>query len=230
MRNVIAFILAAIMSVAIVFVASMLFFPSEDNNASKEDTEPAISLTVSQSDHREALYNFTFTLNDEEYSLPCKYRVFENNGWALRRPTEMIDASSNMTGIYMKKSGRSLEVEIINYSKSPIMCCNGQINTVSASVSDFGKIELRRAVTFDGTSSPDFIRQELGEPNEYDADDEKITLTYKKADYRKVQFVFYKKRTYENTGDLKNDGNIYMPPLESGYFDQVVIIQCRNDG
>ena len=103
MRNVIAFILAAIMSAAIVFIAAMFFFPGEKKEDSEESAAPPVVLTVSQSDCRASLYHFTFSVGEEEYSLPCHYDAFELNGWALKNPTEKIAGDTNLTGVYMKR-------------------------------------------------------------------------------------------------------------------------------
>ena len=60
MKNIIAFVLAAITSAAIVMIAFIMFIPGKDVDASGESDAAPIDLTVSQSDSREALYNFRF--------------------------------------------------------------------------------------------------------------------------------------------------------------------------
>ena len=229
MRNVIAFILAAIMSAAIVFVASLLFFPSDKKGDSKNENEKTIELTVSQTDCRDALYGFSFSLNEEKYSLPCKYSVFERNGWVLRNPTEMIDSCSNMTDVYIKKFHRSLKTEIINYSDDSIMCCKGQIHSVSVRLSDFDTIDIPGAVTCDRRTTPELIMQRLGYPDKFDEDNDKITLTYVKAEYNNVRFVFYKNRSFDLFGDEEQDTDEYSEPFESGYYEHEIVMECRKD-
>ena len=225
MRNVIAFILAAIMSAAIVFIAAMFFFPGEKKEDSEESAAPPVVLTVSQSDCRASLYHFTFSVGEEEYSLPCHYDAFELNGWALKNPTEKIAGDTNLTGVYMKKAQHSLKAEIINYSKDTIMCCKGQIHSVSANVGDFDRIVIPDAITCDRSTTPDFVMKSLGSPDFLDEDDEKITLTYQKAEFKNVKFMFYKKRSFGSSG--KSAGN--SQPFESGYYEHVVVLECRKD-
>ena len=222
MRNVIAFILAAIMSAAIVFIAAMFFFPGEKKEDSEESAAPPVVLTVSQSDCRASLYHFTFSVGEEEYSLPCHYDAFELNGWALKNPTEKISAGTNMTGIYLKKAKTTLNTEIINYSRSPIMCCKGQIHCISANVSDFDRIDISGAITCDRNTTPKLVRFTLGDPDALEEDDNKITLTYTKAKHEEVKFIFYKKRF----GSAKKSVTIGSP-FESGYYEHAVVFECR---
>ena len=229
MKNIIAFVLAAITSAAIVMIAFIMFIPGKDVDASGESDAAPIDLTVSQSDSREALYNFRFALDGEEYSLPCKYSRFEKNGWLLKNPAENIDGLSNLTGVYLKKYDSCLKTEIINYKKDPVMCCNGEIHSVSVSIDDFDEINICGSVAVNKSTTPTMLRQNLGEPDEIDDDDEKISLIYKKAEYKKVVFIFYKKRMSEYNGHTVKESGAYGGQLDSGYYGHVVIFECRTD-
>ena len=125
----------------------------------------------------------------------------------------------------MKKAQHSLKAEIINYSKDTIMCCKGQIHSVSANVGDFDRIVIPGAITCDRSTTPDFVRKSLGSPDFLDEDDEKITLTYQKAEFKNVKFMFYKKRSFGSSG--KSAGNSQL--FESGYYEHVVVFECRKD-
>ena len=229
MRNLIAFVLAAVMSAAIVFVAALLFFPGEEKGDSASNSENATALTVSQSDSRASLYQFMFLLDDEAYSLPCKYSEFEKNGWVLRNPTELIKGCSNMTDVYIKKARHSLKTEIINYSDESIMCCKGQIHSVSAHVGDFQKITVPGSVTLDRTTTPSIVSKRLGEPDFSDENDESVTLTYQKGEYKSVKFVFSKKRALSGMDDPEQETDFVNEPFESGYYELAVIFECRKD-
>ena len=129
MRNLIAFVLAAVMSAAIVFVAALLFFPGEEKGDSASNSENATALTVSQSDSRASLYQFMFLLDDEAYSLPCKYSEFEKNGWVLRNPTELIKGCSNMTLETIARLENALSIDLI---KSALTYVHGYGSPVSS--------------------------------------------------------------------------------------------------
>ena len=221
-KNIIAFVLAAMMSVVIVFVAALLFFPDDNKDDALTRDKAPVSLTVSQSECRAALYNFSFSLGGEDYSLPCQYSLFERNGWLLKNPTEKISAGTNMTGIYLKKAKTTLNTEIINYSRSPIMCCKGQIHCISANVSDFDWIDISGAITCDRNTTPKLVRFTLGDPDALEEDDNKITLTYTKAKHEEVKFIFYKKR-FGSAKKSVTTGS----PFESGYYEHAVVFECR---
>ena len=227
MRNIIAFFLAAFMCAAILVIATLLYSPNKHNGGAGSGDGEAFVLTAFQSDHRDALYRFRFALNEEEYTLPCQYRTFEKNGWVLRNPAEKIAGCSNMTGVYMKKYHRCLETEIINYSGDSIMCSKGQIHSILASVCDFESINIHGALVFDRTTTPDTLRKMLGDPDEHDEDKDKLALTYIKSEYENVGFVFYKTRLSVGSGYADEESDYYAKPLESGYYNQVVVFECR---
>ena len=230
MRNLIAFVLAAVMSAAIVFIAALLFFPGEEKGDSASNSENATALTVSQSDSRASLYQFMFLLDDEAYSLPCKYSEFEKNGWVLRNPTELIKGCSNMTDVYIKKARHSLKTEIINYSSDAIMCCKGEIHSILANLCEFDRVNIHGALVFDRATTPRLVRQTLGYPDEFEENSEKITLRYIKSEHQNISFVFYKTRQSGSRDDDREETDCGTNPLASGYYNQCVVFECRKNG
>lgn len=222
MRNVIAFILSAIMSVVIVFVASLLFLFNDEKNPPDQEEIPSIELTASQSDYRNALYGFRFSLDGEEYSLPCRFDDFEKNGWQLRNPDEPVRARSNLTGVCMINGSRNMGIETVNYNDYAISCKDGQIHCVCIRPDEFNTIELHGAISFDRTVSQEYIKERFGAPDEFQKHGDNIVLTYRHENYETVKFSF-NKMSSDDEQDNDSDN------LRSDYFLETVTIQCRHD-
>ena len=109
------------------------------------------------------------------------------------------------------------------------MCCKGQIHSVSAHVGDFQKITVPGSVTLDRTTTPSLVSKRLGEPDFSDENDESVTLTYQKGEYKSVKFVFSKKRALNGMDDPEQETDFVNEPFESGYYELAVIFECRKD-
>jgi hypothetical protein len=177
MKKILAVTLAAAMSVG------MLCACGNEKKTDKESSESA-----------NAVFDFDFSVNGDEYTIPAPFDDFSEKGWTYRDDaSETVPAHKYLINAYIAKDDMDPSVYIMNDSNKEITVTEGVISCISFDKFDMenNEIKLGDNITL-GKSTIDDVKSEYGEPSSDYTNEEMgfTTLEYQDDVYVKVKFRF----------------------------------------
>lgn len=225
MKKLLVFALAAILSATAFCSCSMNTNTNDGSSSQVSDNSSEQSGDASSSDSdgassdnnssdaaatkADALFNWTFKLEGEEYTLPCDISQFLDNGWNFSKAEdadETLDKNS-YTFTDLKKDDKSISVDVWNPGDDKAAFKDCKVGTVEVKLSGNAKLELSDGFVFDSSATSDSIMERYGNPEDtrgmlIEGDDNKyVSLKYEYAAWQSVDFMLY-------NGDLKNSSSI----------------------
>ena len=160
---------------------------------SREAETESPKKTVEMSDN---LSDFTFTLDNIVYSIPCSVSEFLDNGWKIRESSgnesEEIQ-SDGFKSVCLDKDDMSVSVSVRNTSGNSKRISECQTETINL----FSKNSFVLSGGIVNSSSYDDIISAYGEPTEIKESEFNTTVVYEFGYHQTVNFIF-KKNILEN--------------------------------
>lgn len=163
---------------------------SKDEESKSEESEAEES-KVEVVENENPLLNWKVKIDDVEYTIPCDYKVFKENGWMMSDEDTDLEFDTYEIGCYLEKNEEKLSInywnpytEVKNFSE----CKIGQVMIYA---NDGIKFELPKGLVFsESTTAADVINL-YGEPSYKDEEETYTVLVYEADIYSSVEFMIY---------------------------------------
>ena len=166
--------------------------PQETNAVQKE--EPAASQAApAVVDAKDALEDGTFTLDGVDYTLPCKYSQFTDNGWTLTNVKESATINGNdKQYATMAKGGKKIELLFKNASGDRKLIPDCPIVGLTAYTKQLGDASMLKVGGNQVLSmSTSQLKEAFGIPSFTNKGSSTETYKFEKSDTQYGKFVYY---------------------------------------
>lgn len=181
--------------------------PTETPASSSESSSTSSSNSSTTTGSSADLFSFTIKFDGNEYTIPCDYSEFADNGWKLRDgEDETLKSKTYTLTAYLKKGDTSTLVQLWNPTDSAKKFSECKVGMIKLAVENGESYELPGGFVFDSSVTVDDIKKMYGEPDSSNKGDDYETLRYKEAVYQDVEFVIYsdEKMTKNNYVEFQN--------------------------
>lgn len=204
--NLMKFLKRLTIVIAVVFSLAMLSACDSSEAGKKNNSSEA------ESEENNAVFDFKFTVNGEEYTIPAPFEDFAAKGWEYSyEADEKVPAHKYLIGGSIKKDEMTPSVYFMNDSDDDITVTKADISMIGFDMFDMKNNEIKYGDNIVmGKTTIDELKAAFGEPeSEYNNEELGFTaIEYKKDVYIKVEFTFNESGVLDDL-KLTNQPDLY---------------------
>lgn len=181
---------------------------SSADDSSAVDSSDNDSSSVGGSSKTDALFSWKIKLDGQDYTLPCDFSDFKDNGWDFESDKSEETLGANYYTIaHLKKGDMSLDIDLWNPTESKLAYADCKVGSISVSFDDNVSLELSDGFVFDDKVTSEDIIERYGNPKDSGGmlidEEDYVALNYEYEPWKSVEFMIYKEDNMKKYSDIE---------------------------